>query len=98
MAHTITYTDAHALDTHTLWDATHSALLGGRWGEARGCLDALGQRGGFSDKLCTLDTYIAQAGEQGKQLTHHHAWELRTALADRINDINWRCERRDQGY
>lgn len=84
-----------SLDTDALWTATHAALMAGQWGQARALLDALGQRSDFSDRLCSLETYERAARLDGVAPA---VGSYRSVLSDRLLEIDWRCERRADGY
>jgi len=95
MTHLSTYDRALALPTNALWQATHDSLCAGKWSAARAYLDALGQRGDVVDRLMDLDAYTRAAGEQGgNDLSSHTAWQIRTLLTDRIDQVNWRVDAR----
>lgn len=72
-----------SLSTDDVWCGTHSALLGGRWSEARAYLDELARRPDNKSSLCTVDTYM-----KDRQVSAELRDGLRDLLGDRIDLVN----------
>ena len=84
---------ARSLDTVSLWDATHAALMNGEWSRGRAYLEELAQRSDVVDHLCRLETYQHAARLEGKNdLSRPSMAQYRSLLSDRLLAVEWRCE------
>ena len=77
MSYTSPLAHLPSLSTDDVWCGTHSALLGGRWSQARAYLDELARRPDNKSTLCSIRTYM-----KDQQVSA----DLRDGLADLLGD------------